>query len=127
MTNSKKIRILTEYVDKGLGEQIVLIIEDRWNFDPEKFPRKYAVREQYTVADALNQFKEQKGYIYEGMNIKDLQKNIERKKPVTVIAEFADTREKFHTLHPDFEREQKQRLAALMGMVNKYKGQFVGV
>ena len=46
---------------------------------------------------------------------------------MTVLAEFADTKEKFHTLHPDFEREQKQRLAALMGMVNKYKGQFVGV
>lgn len=127
MTNSKKIRILTEYVDKGLGEQVVLIIEDRWDFDPEMLPRKYAVREQYTVADALNQFKEQKGYIYEGMNIKDLQKNIDRNQPVRVVAEFADTREKFHTLHPDFEREQKQRLAALMGMVNQYKGQFVGV
>lgn len=125
MTNTKKIRLLNEYIEKGFGEQVVLKIEDRWDFDPVLFPRKYALREQYTVTDALHQFQEQKGYIYEGMNIKDLQKNIERNQPVTVVGEYQDTKDKFFAEHPNFYQEQKERLNKLMGVYNKYKSQFV--
>ncbi len=124
MTNSKKIRILTEYIDKGLGEQVVLIIRDKWNFDPDVYPHKYAVREKYTVADALNQFKEQKGYIYEGISFKDLQKNIERNQPLEIKAEYADTKEIFFTKYPDYEKKQKEAFNAIMGMYNPYKSQF---
>lgn len=125
MTNSKKIRIINEYVEKGLGEQVVLKIEDRWSFDPDVLPIKYAVREQYTISDALNQFKEQKGYIYEGINIKDLQKNIERNQPLIIRAEYQDTKEKFHTEHPDYQKKLREKLNAMMGIVNKYKSQFI--
>ena len=125
MTNSKKIRLLNEYIEKGLGEQVVLIIEDRWDFDPDAIPRKYAIRERYSVTDALNQFVEQKGYIYEGINMKDLQKNIERNQPVTVTAEYQDTKDKFFAEHPNYYEEQKKKLNALMGMVNQYKSQFM--
>ena len=125
MTNSKKIRIINEYVEKGLGEQVVLKIEDRWSFDPDVLPIKYAVREQYTISDALNQFKEQKGYIYEGINIKDLQKNIERNQPLIIRAEYQDTKEKFNTEHPDYQKKLREKLNAMMGIVNKYKSQFI--
>jgi hypothetical protein len=125
MTNNKKIRLLNEYVEKGLGEQVVLKIEDRWDFDPDVLPIKYPVREQYTVSDALNQFKEQKGYIYEGINIKDLQKNIERNQPLTVRAEYQDTKEKFFAEHPNYYKELRAKFNAMMGMVNQYKSQFI--
>lgn len=125
MTNSKKIKLLNEYVEKGLGEQVVLNIEDRWDFDPDVLPRKYPIREQYTVSDALNQFKEQKGYIYEGINIKDLQKNIERNQPLTVIGEYQDTKDKFFAEHPNYYKEQRAKFNQLMGMVNRYKSQFI--
>lgn len=125
MTNSKKIKLLNEYVEKGLGEQVVLNIEDRWDFDPDVLPRKYPIREQYTVSDALNQFKEQKGYIYEGINIKDLQKNIERNQPLTVIGEYQDTKDKFFAEHPNYYKEQREKFNQLMGMVNRYKSQFI--
>ena len=125
MTNSKKIKLLNEYVEKGLGEQVVLNIEDRWDFDPDVLPIKYPIREQYTVSDALNQFKEQKGYIYEGINIKDLQKNIERNQPLTVIGEYQDTKDKFFAEHPNYYKEQREKFNQLMGMVNRYKSQFI--
>lgn len=125
MTNSKKIKLLNEYVEKGLGEQVVLNIEDRWDFDPDVLPRKYPIREQYTVSDALNQFKEQKGYIYEGINIKDLQRNIERNQPLTVIGEYQDTKDKFFAEHPNYYKEQRAKFNQLMGMVNRYKSQFI--
>jgi hypothetical protein len=125
MTNTKKIRLLNEYVEQGLGEQVVLKIEDRWDFDPELFPRKYGLREQYTIADAINQFKEQKGYIFEGIAIKDLLKNIERNQPVVVVAEFQDTKDKFFAEHPNFYKEQQEKLNKMLGMVNKYKSQFM--
>lgn len=125
MTNTKKIRIINEYVERGLGEQIVLKIEDRWSFDPDVIPRKYQIREQFNVLDALNQFKEQKGYIYEGINIKDLQKNIERNQPLTVVAEYQDTKDKFFELHPNYYQEAREKLNKLMGVYNKYKSQFV--
>lgn len=124
MTNSKKIRILNEYVERGLGEQVVLKIEDRWDFDPDVLPIKYPIREQYTVSDALNQFKEQKGYIYEGINIKDLQKNIERNKPLTVRGEYKDTKERFFAEHPNYYKELRAKMQAMTGMYNRYKSQF---
>jgi len=125
MTNSKKIRILNEYVEKGLGEQVVLKIEDRWDFDPDVLPIKYPIREQYTVSDALNQFKEQKGYIYEGINIKDLQKNIERNQPLTVRGEYKDTKERFFAKHPNYYKELRAKMQGMLGMVNRYKSQFI--
>ena len=125
MTNSKKIRILNEYVEKGLGEQVVLKIEDRWDFDPDVLPIKYPIREQYTVSDALNQFKEQKGYIYEGINIKDLQKNIERNQPLTVRGEYKDTKERFFEEHPNYYKELRAKMQGMLGMINRYKSQFI--
>ena len=125
MTNSKKIGLLTEYIEKGLGEQVVLKIEDRWDFDPDVLPIKYPIREQYTVSDALNQFKDQKGYIYEGINIKDLQKNIERNQPLTVRGEYQDTKDRFFAEHPDFYKEQRAKFNQMMGLVNRYKSQFI--
>jgi hypothetical protein len=125
MTNSKKIRLLNEYIENGFGEQVVLKIEDRWDFDPDVLPIKYPIREQYTVNDALNQFKEQKGYIYEGINIKDLQKNIERNQPLTVTAEYKDTKDRFFAEHPDYYKEQRAKFNQMMGLVNRYKSQFI--
>ena len=125
MTNSKKIRILNEYVEKGLGEQVVLNIEDRWDFDPDVLPIKYPIREQYTVSDAINQFKEQKGYIYEGINIKDLQKNIERNQPLTVRGEYKDTKERFFSEHPNYYKELRAKMQGMLGMINRYKSQFI--
>lgn len=125
MTNTKKIRLLTEYIEKGFGERVVLILEDRWSFDPEVYPRTYNVREEYNVVDALNQFKEEKGYVYQGMNFKDIQKAIERNTPKKVLAEFQDTKDKFFQLHPNFFEEQKERFKKFLGEYNKYKQQFM--
>lgn len=126
MTNTKKIRLLTEYVEKGFGEQVVLTIKDRWDFgDPDAYPRNYKVREQFNVSDALNQFKEQQGYIYAAINIKDLQKIIEKNEPLVVIAEYKDTKDKFLAEYPNFQKEERARLNKLMGMYNRYKSQFI--
>lgn len=126
MTNTKKIRLLTEYVEKGLGEQVVLTIKDRWDFgDPDVYPRNYKVREQFNVSDALNQFKEQQGYIYAAINIKDIQKIIEKNEPLVVIAEYKDTKDKFLAEHPNFQKEERARFNKLMGMYNRYKSQFI--
>lgn len=127
MTNSKKIRLLNEYVDKGLGEQIVLKIEDRWGFDPDVLPIKYPVREQYSVSDALNQFKEQKGYIYEGINIKDLQKIIECNQPLIVKGEYQDTKKEFFEKHPNYFKELKEKWNRILGIgkINQYKSLFM--
>lgn len=125
MTNTKKIRILNDYIEKGLGEQVVLKIHDRWDFDPEVMPRTYALREQYTVSDALKQYQEQKGYVYEGITFKELQKCIDKNMPFVVNGEFPDTKEKFFQEHPNFFEEQKKKLNGLLGLYNRYKSQFI--
>lgn len=127
MTKSKKIRLLTEYQEKGLGEQIVLIIKDKWDFDPEVIPHNYEVREKYCVNDAINQFKEQKGYIFDNVTIKDLQKIIEHNKPLGISKEYEDTKGLFFSMYPDYVKQRKETFNRMMGMYNKYKSQFVGL
>jgi len=126
MTNTKKIRLLSQYIEKGLGEQVVLILKDRWDFDPEVFPRKYNIREQFTVNDSLEQYTKEEGYVYQGLIFKELQKIIEKNTPKTVICEYKDTREKFFEEHPNFLEEERIRLNKLIGRrINSYKSQFI--
>lgn len=127
MTTSKMIRLLNEYVEKGLGEQVVLRIEDAWDFDPDLYPRKYKVREELSVLDAIGQYEEKKGYICESMSFKELCKNIEGNQPVTIRGEYQDTKDAFFAKHPDFAKTQRKRLMELAGFVNRYKNQFVGI
>lgn len=125
MTNTKKIRLLNDYVNKGLGQQKLLIIQDRWKFDPDVYPRTYEIREEYTVQDAINQFNDKKGYIYEGMEFKQIQKSIEKNMPISIIAEYQDTKDEFFKEHPNFQKEEQEKLKQLLGQYNKYKNQFM--
>lgn len=128
MTHTKKVRLLEEYISKGLGEQVVLILKDLWSFDPEVFPRYQKIREQYTVADALEQFKEKKGYVYLGINMHDLIKVIEKNNPIVKIVEYQDTKEEFFEKYPNFYQEERVRynnLIANKGNKNKYKSTFM--
>lgn len=126
MTESKKLRIIREYIEKGCGEQVILIIRDRWKFDPDVTPYKYPIREQYTVNDALKQYEEKKGYIYEGISFKDLCKYIERKQKVDIDKTYKDSYDLFHETYPEYEEQMRKKFNAFMNAAGgNYKDMFV--
>lgn len=101
-TLTKKIRILQEFVDKGLGEQDVLKVLDEWSFLPEEGPNKLKVRINVTVHDALIDYKEQKGIAYTTLTFKDLVKTIKNGRPILRIGFFEDTYKKFKQKYPEY-------------------------
>lgn len=111
-SNTKKIRLLQEYIDKGWGERIVLLIKDKWDFDPDKLYNP-TDREFFSVEDVLEQFKNKDGIVYNNWlttaDFKELCKAIEKDKPIVREGYYQDSYDKFHEKYPDYEDKKREK------------------
>ena len=87
MTDSKKLKILQEYIDKGLGEQVVLNVVDA-------FDREQTIRQKVTITN-LFEMVSNKENLNDYPNFKELGKAIEKNKPIYISGVFKDTFEKY--------------------------------
>lgn len=87
MTDSKKLKILQEYIDKGLGEQVVLNVIDA-------FDREGTIREKVSIFNLFEKVSN-KDNMNDYPNFKELAKAMEKNKPIYINGIFKDSFEKY--------------------------------
>lgn len=87
MTDSKKLKILQQYIDKGLGDWVVLNIVDA-------FDRERPIRQKLTISNLYEKVSNKEN-LNDYPNFKEIGKAIEKNKPIYLNVMFKDTIEKF--------------------------------
>ena len=121
-SNTKKIRLLQEYIDKGWGERIVLLIKDGWDFDPDKLYNPADI-EFFSVEDVLEQFKNKDGVVYNNWvttsDFKELCKAIEKDKPIVREGFYQDSYDRFHEKYPNYEEKKREKAKRYLSYLNE--------
>lgn len=87
MTESKKLRILQQYIDGGLGDNVIINIIDA-------FDKELPIREKVTISKLYDKINNKEN-LNEYPNFKEVIKAVEKNKPIYIKAAFRDTFEKF--------------------------------